>query len=81
MNIVCTRCVVEFGLWAVEKDGKDVPCQHIFNWSTASEINTNTFELQRLNSLNNYETIATINAQNKANNYSFTMNNPLKGIN
>jgi chitinase len=43
-----------------------------FNWSTTSEINTNNFELQRLNKDNNFETIATIKAQNKAANYSFT---------
>jgi hypothetical protein len=64
-----------------QKSENKMPCRTVFNWETASEINVNSFELQRLNKANNYETIATIKAENKANKYSFVMNEPLKGIN
>jgi hypothetical protein len=59
----------------------DVRCKHVLNWETASEINTNTFEIQQLISDNSFKTIATIKANNKAFNYSFINNSPLINTN
>ena len=56
-------------------------CKHILNWETASEINTNTFELQQLIGDNLFKTITTIKANNKAFNYSFINNSPLINTN
>ena len=49
----------------------NTPCKHVLNWETASEINTNTFDIQQLIGDNLFKTIATIKAKNKAFNYSF----------
>jgi hypothetical protein len=74
-------CDVGFKMSDVGKAATNALCTNVFNWSTASEINTDNFELQRLNKDNNFEKIATIKAQNKAANYSFMENAPLNGLN
>jgi hypothetical protein len=51
--------------------GKKINNSNVINWETNAELNTNSFELQRLNKDNIFETIATIKANNKASNYSF----------
>ncbi len=51
-------------------------CKHILNWETASEVNTNTFEVQQLISDNLFKTIAIIRAKNKAATYSFINDSP-----
>ncbi len=56
----------------VSFSGKKINHVNVFNWETLSESNTLNFELQRLNKDNNFETIATLKAQNKAAKYSFT---------
>jgi hypothetical protein len=47
-------------------------CKHVLTWETASEIGTNTFELQVLANDNTYKTIGTIKAKNQASKYAFT---------
>jgi chitodextrinase len=60
------------GSCLAQKKTNEMACKHVLNWETATEVGTNTFELQQLNKDNAFETIATIKAQNKAAHYSFT---------
>jgi hypothetical protein len=50
---------------------KKINNSNLINWETISELNTDNFELQRLNTHNNFETMSTIKANNKASNYLF----------
>ncbi len=57
---------------AVRGQMYDGRCKHVINWETSAELNTDNFELQQLMSDNSFKTIATIKANNKATQYSFT---------
>jgi xyloglucan-specific exo-beta-1,4-glucanase len=47
-------------------------CSHVLNWETASEIGTNSFEIQQLMDDNAFKTIGTIKAKGEAATYTFT---------
>jgi hypothetical protein len=55
--------------------------KNFFRWQTAAEINTQSFDLQRLSKENTFETLGTIKAENKAATYVFTDEKPLEDIN
>jgi Secretion system C-terminal sorting domain len=64
-----------------QKSEKSEACRHIVNWQTASEINTQSFDIQRLVNNKDFETIGTIKAKNKASTYSFVDAEPQIGVN
>ncbi len=52
------------------------------NWHTATELNVNSFNVQRSNDGNSFKTIGTVNAIGKgANSYQFTDLSPVSGTN
>jgi Secretion system C-terminal sorting domain len=60
---------------------KNSACRHILTWQTASEINTQSFDIQRLIKNNAFETIGTVKPKNKAATYSFNTVEPIENIN
>ncbi len=56
-------------------------CKHVLNWETASEIGTDTYDIQQLKDDNSFKTIGTIKAKNKAAAYTFINEKPTAGVN
>jgi hypothetical protein len=60
-------------------DGKRIDNLNVLNWSTASEINNNGFEVQKSTDAENFETIGFVKGQGFSNNkvnYTFTDKTP-----
>jgi parallel beta-helix repeat protein len=69
------------GACANANDKRQGDCRNVLSWTTASEINVQNFEIQRMTKENVFETIGTKKAQNQAFSYTFNDNSPLNGIN
>jgi beta-glucanase (GH16 family) len=60
--------------------GQTVDSKNQLFWKTASEINTQSFEIQRLSSNKSFQTIGQIYAKNRPSDYEFVDETPLSGI-
>jgi Secretion system C-terminal sorting domain len=56
-------------------------CHHVLNWETASEIGTESFDIQQSAGDNVFKTIGTIKAMGKAGTYTFKNDAPLRSTN
>ena len=65
----------------VDFEGKNTEGGNILTWTTGYEVNTQLFEIQRLNKPNEFETLGKVTAVGKAATYTFIDNKPLSGIN
>lgn len=62
-------------------NGKNTEGGNELTWTTESEVNTQSFEIQRLNKPNEFETLGIVTAVGKAATYTLIDNKPLSGIN
>jgi hypothetical protein len=60
--------------------GHVLDTKNVLNWQTASERNTQIFEIQRLISENNFQTVGKVAAAGKAASYEFTEVSPLDKV-
>lgn len=65
----------------VDFNGKNTEGGNELTWTTGSEVNTQLFEIQRLNKPNEFETLGKVTAVGKAATYTFIDNKPLGDIN
>jgi hypothetical protein len=56
-------------------------CNHVLNWETASEIGTESYDIQQMMDDNSFKTIGTVKAKGKAGTYTFTNEKPLISTN
>jgi Secretion system C-terminal sorting domain len=75
-----SSCDVRSGMYDVRK-GVGHTCRHVLNWETATEMSTESFDIQQMMPDNSFKTIGTIKAKGKATIYTFTNEKPLADIN